>query len=350
MDLLPEAVCRSLPPQIRCGTYRSMRRATQATMVLAQTALLVASWSQPAEAREPNIVLDWEAPAGCPDADYVLDAARRHLSKSAGEVQPQDVAVRARIERHADRWQIHLAIRSDQTEGTRVITASSCQSLADAAAMIITLASVQDVELDQEEPPFEPNSGARSGDDTASDQPRRGPTRALHALATLRGAAIMGRHPSVALGADVAVGVRWGGVQVVALGELLPKQFSATEVPGARAAFRSYSGALHACQLWRTGNLGVGPCVRGEVVRIRGETEGSGVTSAPHALTSVEAWGGFQVSWTLGKLSVVSGAEAGMPMRRYEFVIANATSTEWEWRYRMAPVLGRLWLGVELGP
>lgn len=92
-----------------------------------------------ATAAEPPLTLDWQAPAGCPDAAGVramtLDLLRQQQQGEA----PPPLDVRVVVTRAGDRWQASLALRSPLGRLDRTLSANQCPLLARATALIVAV-------------------------------------------------------------------------------------------------------------------------------------------------------------------------------------------------------------------
>jgi hypothetical protein len=95
-----------------------------------------------AEAQDtPPVRLDWVAPPGCPTKSDVLLGVELILGRARGTRQA--VTARAVVSRAGpERWQVVLTTRATgEPEGERTVNARSCRAVADAAALILALAS-----------------------------------------------------------------------------------------------------------------------------------------------------------------------------------------------------------------
>ena len=92
--------------------------------------------------------LEWEAPPECPDASEVRRQADA-LAKAAGVEMP-DGGLRARgtIRASATGFTLELHLEGERDQGDRRLEAKSCSELAQATALILTLAIDPDAELD----------------------------------------------------------------------------------------------------------------------------------------------------------------------------------------------------------
>jgi hypothetical protein len=116
-----------LPVARACGFVRAMIRAL---LVLSFAWLLLGA--APAAAQS----LQWSAPEGCPRGEYV----ERRISTLTRGARLAGLDAVARIVRARGQFMLTLDVRSDGSIAQRRLTASSCESLADAAAFLIAAA------------------------------------------------------------------------------------------------------------------------------------------------------------------------------------------------------------------
>ena len=85
--------------------------------------------------------LSWEAPSGCPDKSAVLARVERLVSRRLmATATPSLVAlVEVKTRREGD-WSLFLGLGHDGTLGTKTLQGQSCEELADAAALFLSLA------------------------------------------------------------------------------------------------------------------------------------------------------------------------------------------------------------------
>lgn len=110
-----------------------------------------------ASASEPVISLDYEAPSECPGAEDV----RRSLARLLGDATERGapLAVKGRIEgRPGGRYHLRLSMQRAQAPAVRDFDASSCETLAETAALLIALAHDPDAveRLRAAPPPADP--------------------------------------------------------------------------------------------------------------------------------------------------------------------------------------------------
>jgi hypothetical protein len=86
------------------------------------------------------VVLEWVAPEGCPDAEYVERETDR-LTASATATRGPYLQAHAEVRREpSGLWRVEIRTTGPEGAGLRTITAESCSALADAAALILALA------------------------------------------------------------------------------------------------------------------------------------------------------------------------------------------------------------------
>jgi hypothetical protein len=103
-------------------------------LLLASVGLL---WAASARASAP-FSLHWDAPAQCPDSDYVSAQVETLLAGTPSTLVR--VTARATAQQRNDGiWTVTLTTDRDGTVGERSIEADSCRSLADATALIVAL-------------------------------------------------------------------------------------------------------------------------------------------------------------------------------------------------------------------
>jgi hypothetical protein len=115
------------------------RSRVRATALLTLVLLTVAAMALPtALAQTPSFTLSWQAPAECPDEGHVRRAVEQLLGE--GPPPPAHVSARAIVEHTASgHWNVRLTTVRDGATGERVVESDSCQSLADATALIVAL-------------------------------------------------------------------------------------------------------------------------------------------------------------------------------------------------------------------
>jgi hypothetical protein len=91
-----------------------------------------------AAAQAKPIMVLWQAPAGCPSAERVEAKVEENLTRSGIVLVPVVAMVSVRGPT-AGRWQASLLFQAGYTRAERQFEAESCDAIASAAALIITL-------------------------------------------------------------------------------------------------------------------------------------------------------------------------------------------------------------------
>ena len=91
-----------------------------------------------AAAQTKPIMVIWQAPPGCPTAERVQTEVEANLARSGAVMVPVVAMVSVRGPT-AGRWQASLVFQAGYTRAERRFEAESCEAIASAAALIITL-------------------------------------------------------------------------------------------------------------------------------------------------------------------------------------------------------------------
>lgn len=110
----------------------------RALLACAACASLFASRTALAEAPGP-VDLRWDAPARCPSQRWVIDRVRALAGSTSDAHGPIRADAHVEGPRAGKGYRLTLVVHYGQTTGTRVITSSSCEDLAGAAAVAISL-------------------------------------------------------------------------------------------------------------------------------------------------------------------------------------------------------------------
>lgn len=125
----------------------------------------------------PELTLDWEAPAGCPDAQ----ALRHDLEQRWSTVATAVVRVRGRVVAAArGGFALRLQIETPDGAASRELVADDCGELAEAAALMITIAATGPAAP----PPSIDEVHGRAGAETSPPDPMAVPEPATPASST----------------------------------------------------------------------------------------------------------------------------------------------------------------------
>ena len=150
-----------------------LRRITAKEATLCALVAACLFGAPPAEGQTPPpssgpIALTWSAPAGCPDKAAVLARIERLLG---GPPQGSDrrLDARAEVEEIPRGFRLEIDLATGDFESKRVLQGALCESVADAAALVIALAFDPDAVAAQEA--RQADSTAAAPTDTASPPP-----------------------------------------------------------------------------------------------------------------------------------------------------------------------------------
>jgi len=263
-------------------------------------------------------------------------------------VQPAKPGVRAELEILED--------GAAAPRGFRSLAANTCDELTQQIALAIALALGEHTAEPAATPPVparpppvpaldEARSAAASGAESEPDAGGRGPGLAGSAWVI----GDTGTLPSMGWGLGLGVELGWPGVELRALGTLLPERegtidASDPSAPGARIGL--LAGGLLAClPLTRhLAALDLSGCAGGELGALSGD--GTGVSTPYHQRT---VWAAARIDvvarWALPQtaLAIEGLVTAAAPLTRDEFVLKDIGSV-----HRPESVLGRAALGVRI--
>lgn len=234
--------------------------------------------------------LDWTAPPECPDGGAVRAQVRRltagtptrHLRARASIVAGPEAG-----------WTLALTTEVDGTTGERTLSATSCQSLADAAALMLAL--ILNPDLAVTTPPSEQE---------ASIPPPPPPTPALRRHRLWRIGAQAGMQKGMLESASpyyaLWVGVGTGRLSVrLAPGLTLPRDVFVRDQPalGGRLWLATLAGL--GCWAAVSGAVEVSPCAGVEVTRLAGRGLGTSTVSSSY------------LYWSSAELALFAGLPVG---------------------------------------
>ncbi|MBX3214175.1 MAG: hypothetical protein KF850_19225 [Labilithrix sp.] len=298
---------------------------------------------------EPSLDLTWDAPAGCPDREWVR-AAVLHLVTSSSA---QELHVHAAVRAEGDQWIVDLALSGAAT-GTRTLRASTCTSVARGAALIVALTLDPQAAASVPEDPAPPAPPPPRAPEPPAPAPEPGPTQAPDAsprrarpIAFLGASAARALVPGVAPGAVVGGGIVWSALRIDLAAELVPSaRASLARVPGVGADFSLASLALRACAGRTLASVALHGCTALRGARIAGE--GTGLTESYRQtahLLAIEP-GVLARFPAATRVGVELAAAAVLPITRPDFVfLASGPS---EPLFRVSAVGARVGLGASV--
>jgi len=314
---------------------------------MAAASLLAASWARAAETA-PLLKIQWEAPAGCPDAAQVGAEIVAMLASSPHPESSELVARATVISDPEDRFTMRLSIEAKGASESRTIDAETCESLADAFAVIVAFT-------------LDPSAKARTASGGASQSPPaigvakelplpssedRGPvTLAAGGPVVALGAGLM-PFPAYGLGAAVGLehGLRW---ELAA--SYWPEQSSWVSSAESLDPSHTYGarvglGWVQPSTCVPLGKGVVGLCAGAEVGGMYAAGTGTGV----RVPDSGWSWwlapvGGAAVRLRVGQaLDLRFRVDVGVPVFRPSFVLQNVGPSGSPQAYQPAPVFTSL--------
>jgi hypothetical protein len=283
----------------------------------------------------------WHAPADCPQADAVHVALADALPPRESAELPS-VTVSGRVFAQADRdYVLELRFDGDRS-GRRSLEATSCQGLAQAAAMLIALVI--------EPPPVPPDEpGAPPAEDTES--PHRTP-------ATDSGAAPAEASLGVSFGPSLVLDAGTMPAPTAGFGAAARVRVAALELaveaaifPGTEQALAAGSEERVAFSLWELGLVGCltfeaelrfGPCAGAAASRMTGSSHGvAREVEEQRWVPALQAGGVARLD--LGPLSLRLDVRALWPLQRARWSVSDP-----DYDHRPAPLSVRAVLGIEL--
>jgi hypothetical protein len=200
--------------------------------------------------REPGpggtlaLALEWNAPATCPQGDRVQVVVATLLARKV-ELEPAShLRVRGDIAPLGSRWLLQLAIDDHGTVEQRRLEGDRCDTLADAAALIIaTGIDPRQVAASLAEPSEPPRRGARADRPRTSD-PSPGGRRKLRVALGVASGPALGFTPEVAAWLQGDVALLIGRARVAAQ---VGHAFARNTGDGVGATVRNTSGTLRGC-------------------------------------------------------------------------------------------------------
>jgi hypothetical protein len=303
--------------------------------------------------------LTWAAPAGCPSQDDVHARIARLVPPG---VAPPPWRVRAAITPGPDHHStLLLTFQSGERTRNRAIDATSCEELADAAAVILALAldptarplesppqdsaSVVPPPTATQPPPAEAPQPA-SPVPPAHDRtvPAPGPRLPRIGVSLLGGASV-GVLATPAFGGAAAFAWSSGPVRLELQGAWFPPAHVALSTAQIGGNFELLAAGAGACvSVLSAGRLLLAPCVGGEVGLLTARGSGAAVGQSKEASS---VWGALKTGALLvwhatPRLGLRLGVDGVVPLTRDHFFVPGAGDV-----HQAAPVAGQTLAGVE---
>jgi hypothetical protein len=357
-------------------------------------ALVLPAVAATALAQTGSFSLAWQAPAECPDEAHVRRAVEQLLGE--GPPPPAKVSARAIVEHTASgHWNVRLTTVRDGASGERVVESESCQSLADATALILALtidpervaarapgaasapasstvasaapsaSAAAPAPASASAPPTAPPAASPTPTPKAAPTPApsvapppeaaptapgsRGPT--LFALFAQVGGDV-GTLPRAAFALGAGGAITLGSFRVEGYGLYLPQQAAhPTALPQLGTNIHLLAGGLRGCFLPLRGSVEAGGCAGIELGDLRGQGFGPSVPSQ-YLFTPSNGgafWGAAtlsgRASWRIARsFALVLDVGVVIPWWRDPFVFENLSTP----LHEAGPVEGRATIGPEV--
>jgi hypothetical protein len=370
-----------------------VRAAALLSLVLPAVAAvaLPTAFAQPA-----SFSLSWQAPASCPDEAHVRHAVEQLLGE--GPPPPAHVSARAVVEQTASgHWNVRLTTVRDGASGERVVESESCQSLADATALILALtidpervaarapgasaaasssvaaptpaltspsasapaSAPASVSASVPPPPPPPPSAVPTTAPSAappveSSSTRQGaPGPTLFALFAQVGGDV-GTLPRAAFAIGGGVALTLGRFRVEGYGTYLPPQATyAATLQSLGTNVDLLAGGLRGCFFPLVGSLEAGGCAGLELGELHGHGFGPSLPNRYYSFTPSDAGGLWvaptlsgRISWRIARaFALVFDVGILVPVQRDTFVIDNLGGAA---LHEPGPVEGRASIGPEV--
>jgi hypothetical protein len=273
------------------------------------------------EAPAARLNLTWDAPAGCASREDVQAEITRLLGGHIAIAHGGDLDARAAVERGAV-WSVSLVTRHGGRTGRRTLEAPSCESAAQATALIVALM-------------IDPDAvAANAHEDQAAPVPAPTPTipvaarseQPLELVANLHSQVSYGTLPEIDVGVGIGValsGRRWRAALRGSYGLRRDQVGALPSGSGAYGRFNITTGALTGCYRVEQSALAFGPCVVGEAGVVSAEGHGASAGFGKHAPWVALGPGGY-LSVALGRhLRGSVEAEVLLPLYRPEYVFQD---------------------------
>ncbi|HEX3777568.1 MAG TPA: hypothetical protein VHV51_24030 [Polyangiaceae bacterium] len=276
----------------------------------------------------------WSAPSECPDETSVNGYVTQDLG--AAPIDATQVHARGTVKKTSDgRYEVELELGAAGAQSTtmRSLGDANCESLAQAAALVVALA------IRAERAP-EPVPVAASKRAPKAARFNRHARPFLAALVV----ADAGTLPKPTLGLGVSAGASIGLVRLEPmLAYFAPQSGTVPDRPGLGARFTLGSALLRACTPFPASELWFAPCLGAGLDWFHASGFGARVSERASTFDAVglaAALGGWDISSIISlraELSLVA------PLARPEFVVDGVGTV-----YRRAPIATRAALGLEL--
>ncbi len=258
--------------------------------------LLCASNARRAAAAE--VLIEWTAPAECPDHANIAS----RVEVALGGTATTNLTATVHLTRVAGGFRAELRITSSAGTGERALEHRDCEILAQSVALLIALSA----------------SGTPSTKQTKSRD------HDLTFRISAHAAAVSGAVPGIGLGAGGAVALEglWG-LRLELNGTYYAKRTKTFRGTNIGAHFRLLRFGARICRVWSLGVLDLAPCAGAQLYRIHGAGFGGEqqTDDAAHIVApTAGAFGRLQLSSHIGAFVAADGV---VPASRRRFVYSD---------------------------
>lgn len=286
-----------------------------------------------AQSSDGDLKLTWVAPAGCPVGEDVRSAALRGVDRA--RMLPGTLVAEATVDSVTaggpPTWRVRLRTRRGDTTGERVIEGPTCSGVADATAVVLSLALVPPDTI--EAPPPAPAPASPPPPVAPPPPPKPAATEKNpgrhHVAVGVEAAGVLGALPKFAGGGAVDLALTLGSLRVEAEGRLVGSQRATVSGKTSGADFALASVGGRACwAILRGTDLELAPCLGMSV-----ETMSADGVRTDVKRSQSTAWASF-AGGVLGRyfltnwLAVRARAEAVVPLARPRFVVQDVLTTD----------------------
>jgi hypothetical protein len=306
-----------------------------------------------------SLVLEWQAPVGCPGREKVLERVRE-LVAERGVAPTERLVVRVLVATGPRGFSASLASEQNGAAGVRTLHADTCVTVAEGVALVVALALTParpNGENDATAPPVEasPVDGPAPSAKPAPKRsaaaarvaPKPAPSRTEPAASPVFvfGAALLdlGVIAPAAGGVAAGAGVRFSSLELAARAVWLPERRSHVDGRSKGGDFQFLGGDARVCRLFAVSNaLKLAPCGGLELGVLAARAFGTVEQKEPHVLLfAPSASALLRLSITRG-LSLRFDAGAAVPLFQPRFTLENVGVVR-----QVPPVTGRFGAGVE---
>ena len=326
-------------------------RRMRAAPVIATLSLGLLADVARADSIDDAVQLSWNAPAGCPSHDSVMNDVARIL----GATTTHHATVRADVtELGPERWSVHLATNVDGAPGERSLEANSCEAVASATSLIVAW-TVDPARARAQTAAAPPPTASATPSASAVPAPSHSPPAPsaaspseppIRAVVALSGVGALGVLPSTGIAGELSAGVLIGPLRVEIAGSDWIPQDAIAPAGGEGTHIHLYDGALRGCYRGRFGtSFEIDPCAGGEITFASSDGFGESQTfqrSSSWGSLRAEALSSIKI---VGPLALRGSLGLGVPITRPPFVLLGpGGSIE---LHRVSVVTAQATLGLE---